>query len=228
MEGWLGFSLAIGGALFFSWLLLVLLFTPAVDYHVRRTIDVSSPDFLHLIQTTCNSPLYHSNQLTVFRNGNEFYPAMMDAIRAATQSVSLECYIFEDGHYGRLFVDLLCERAAAGATVMVVVDAIGAGTWKAAALGRVRDAGGRVAYYQSIKWYSLHRLNNRTHREILVVDGRVAFVGGAGIADRWGMATGSTPQWRDTMVRVEGPMVAGIQSVFAENWLECCGEILSG
>ena len=114
---------------------------------------------------------------------------MIDAIRSATRSVNLECYIFEDGAIGKLFVDALCERLRAGVVVTVVLDAIGSSGWSADALATLRDAGGRIEYYRSIKWYSLHRLNNRTHREILVVDGRLAFVGGAGVADRWGYAT---------------------------------------
>jgi cardiolipin synthase len=151
----------------------------------------------------------------------------MEAIDAAERSIDLECYIFEDGHYGRQFVQRLCERARTGVVVTVVLDAIGTSGWRAAVLSELSKAGGRIEYYRAIRWYSLHRLNNRTHRELLVVDGRVAFVGGAGIADRWGMPT-TEPQWRDTTVRLEGPIVAGIQAVFAENWLECCGEILTG
>jgi cardiolipin synthase len=79
-----------------------------------------------------------------------------------------------------------------------------------------------------LSWYRLHRINNRTHRELLVVDGRVGFTGGAGVADWWAKPEGGRPTWRDTMVRFEGPIVAALQGVFAENWLECCGEILTG
>jgi cardiolipin synthase len=97
-----------------------------------------------------------------------------------------------------------------------------------APLRRLREAGCQVNFYQSISWYRLHRLNNRTHRELLVVDGRVAFTGGAGVADWWLRPDGETPSWRDTVARMEGPIVAALQGVFAENWLECCGEILTG
>jgi cardiolipin synthase len=227
MPPWLGLTLTGAGGLFLAWLILVMLFTPAVEYRVRKRIDVSSPACLHLVQLISQSVLYRGNDIRIYRNGDRFYPAMLDAIRAATRSVDLECYIFEQGEWGDAFVDALCERAGAGVIVTITLDAIGAGGLHGARLDALRRAGGRVEYYQSLKWYSLHRLNNRTHRELLIVDGRVAFVGGAGIADRWAMDT-STPQWRDTMARVEGPLVAGIQAVFAENWLECCGEILTG
>lgn len=110
---------------------------------------------------------------------------------------------------------------------MVTLDALGTTGLHPAKLDELRNAGGEVHYYEPVKWYSLQRINNRTHREILVVDGDVAFVGGAGIADRWATQT-STPKWRDTMVRVQGPMVTGVQGVFAANWLETGGEILAG
>jgi cardiolipin synthase len=92
---------------------------------------------------------------------------------------------------------------------------------------RLRAAGCRINFYQSMTWYRLHRMNNRTHRELLIIDGRVAFTGGAGVADWWYKPHRGTPAWRDTMVRVEGPIVAALQGVFAENWLECCGEMLT-
>jgi cardiolipin synthase A/B len=228
MPGWLPFVLALAGSFFIAWSLLVALFTPAVGYHVRKRIDVNAPEFLHFLHSTCQSEVYQHNRIAIYRNGDCFYPAMLDAIRAAKRSISVECYIFEGGEWGRRFVDLLCERARVGVVVTIVVDAIGTSGWSSASFDELRRAGGRIERYQSFKWYSsLHRLNNRTHREILVVDGRVAFVGGAGIADRWAMRT-SEPQWRDMMARIEGPIVAGIQAVFAENWLECCGEILVG
>src|SRR5205814_2440459 len=91
----------------------------------------------------------------------------------------------------------------------------------------LRAAGARVAAYQRFTWYRLARLNNRTHRELLVVDGAVAFIGGAGIADWWARPMHGKPVWRDMMVRVEGPVVSDIAGIVAENWMECCGEILT-
>src|SRR6266550_4572848 len=100
MPAWLGVTLTVAGSLFLIWFFLVLLFTPAVAYHVRKQVDVSSAEFLRLVQSTCQTELYDGNQITIFRNGDRFYPAMIDAIRAATRSVDLECYIFEDGTFG--------------------------------------------------------------------------------------------------------------------------------
>jgi cardiolipin synthase len=217
------------GALFLTWFVLVLLFTPALNYRVRTPVPVSSPDFLHLIESACQGAIHDGNRVEVFTNGACFYPAMLDAVRSAERSVNLECYIFSSGEVGDEFVRALAERAQAGVVVTLVLDAIGSSELSVAAINTLKDAGVRLEWYQPITWYRLARLNNRTHREILVVDGRVAFVGGAGIADWWMKATSAdAPAWRDTMVRLEGPIVSALQGVFVENWLECCGEILSG
>jgi cardiolipin synthase len=152
---------------------------------------------------------------------------MRDAIRSAQASVNLEAYIFQPGEAADMLVDAMVERAQAGVEVRVVVDSIGSSRLRGPTLRRLLDAGCKVNFYQPMTWYRLHRLNNRTHRELLVVDGCLAFTGGAGVADWWLKPHGGKPSWRDTMARVEGPIVAALQGVFAENWLECCGEILT-
>jgi cardiolipin synthase len=227
MPAWAVVTLTVAGFLFVSWFFLVLLFTPAVHYRVRQAVDLKSAEFLHLAQATCQTVVHRGNHVTIFRNGDQFYPAMLEAVRSATTSINLECYIFASGTQATLFIEALSARARAGVLVSVVVDAVGTPGWKAANFDALREAGGRVEYYQSLHWYSLHRLNNRTHRELLIVDGSVGFIGGAGIADQWAQPQ-SGLQWRDSMARVEGPVVATLQGVFAENWLECCGEILTG
>jgi cardiolipin synthase len=213
---------------FIAWLVLVVLFTPRIDYHVTSPLRPDSDAFLHVVQSTCQAAVYRDNRVDVFTNGAQFYPAMRDAIRAAESSVNLEAYIFRPGEATSMLIDALVERAAAGVEARLVLDSIGSAAIGGASLQRLRDAGCRVYFYQPIAWYRLHRLNNRTHRELLVVDGRVAFTGGAGVADWWIRPQGRMPAWRDTMARIEGPIVAALQGVFAENWLECCGEILTG
>ncbi len=222
------FYLAVAGAIFIAWFILVALFTPGIDYHLRRRLSIESPDFLHTLQTTCQTSLYEHNRISLYATGARFYPAMIDAIRSAARSVNIESYILHPGKIANQFVDALSERAHAGVIVTVVLDAIGSAMSYGKPVQRLRDAGCRVAWYQGLTWYRLARLNNRTHRELLIVDGRVAFVGGAGVADFWAMPTGIGPAWRDTMVRADGPVVAALQGAFVENWLECCGEILVG
>jgi cardiolipin synthase A/B len=152
---------------------------------------------------------------------------MRDAILAAEMSVNIEAYIFQPGEAADMLVDAMIARARAGVEVRVVLDAIGSSKLRNSAARKLAAHGCRVAFYQPVTWYRLHRLNNRTHRELLVVDGRVAFTGGAGVADWWYKPVHG-PTWRDTMARLEGPITAALQGTFAENWLEACGEILTG
>jgi cardiolipin synthase len=157
---------------------------------------------------------------------------MLEAITGATRSINMEVYIFQPGKIANQFVAELSAKARSGVRVTIVVDAIGSFSLWGRPVRRLRKAGCRIESYQRLRWYSLARLNNRTHRELLVVDGKVAFVGGAGIADWWVYPSFKRMRWhkpwRDTMARVEGPVVAALQGVLAENWLECCGEIFTG
>jgi cardiolipin synthase len=217
----------IVGFAFITWFVLVLLFTPRIDYHVTTPLRPDSDDFRHVIQSTCQAAIHFHNRVEILTNGAQFYPAMRDAIRAAQSSVNLEAYIFQPGQAAEMVIDAIVERAQDGVEVRIVLDSIGSSGMRGATLRRLTDAGCKINFYQPLRWYRLHRLNNRTHRELLVVDGAIAFTGGAGIADWWLHADGGAPSWRDTMAKIEGPIVAALQGVFAENWLECCGEILT-
>ena len=219
--------LTIIGGVFLAWFVLALLFMPHVPYHIEAPIDASGDHFVHVLESTCQAHMEHGNRVEILTNGDHFYPAMLDAIRQARETITMECYIFKKGRIGDQFIEALCERAHAGVRVTLVMDAIGSfGARKSAK--PLQAAGCRVATYQQFTWYRLGRLNNRTHRELLVVDGIIAFAGGAGVADWWGMPLHGKPMWRDMMARIEGPLVSRIQGVLAENWLECCGEIMTG
>lgn len=220
--------LSTAGALFLVWLVLVFLFAPGINYHLARRTSVHADNFLYTLQSTCQAALHHGNRVTIFTNGPEFYPAMLEAIRLAKSSINLECYILQPGRIADQFIEALSDRARLGVNVTIVVDALGSFNLWGRPLNRLRQAGCRVESYQRMEWFRLARLNNRTHRELLIVDGRMAFVGGAGIADWWACGTNGTRPWRDTMARIEGPIVAALQGVAAENWLECCGEIITG
>src|SRR5688572_12799511 len=212
---------------FVLWFALVLLFTPRIDYHVTTPLRPDSDDFLRVVHSACQASGHPYNRVQVLTNGAQFYPDMRDAILAAQASVNLEAYIMQPGSAADMLIDAMVERARAGVEVRVVLDAIGSARMGGVAARRLRDAGCQLNFYQPIRWYRLHRLNNRTHRELLVVDGAVAFTGGAGIADWWLLPQKHAGAWRDTMVRIDGPVVASLEGVFAENWLECCGEILT-
>ena len=217
----------IGGA-FIAWLILAVLFTPHVPYHIETDVDACSDHFIHVLESTCSTHLEPDNRVDILTNGETFYPAMLDAIRAARETINMECYIFKTGEIGDVFIASLRERAQAGVRVTIVMDAIGSfGAFRKSSRP-LEAAGCRVAAYQRFTWYRLSRLNNRTHRELLVVDGTVAFVGGAGVADWWWKTYRNKPMWRDMMARIEGPVVSDIQGIVAENWMECRGEILTG
>ncbi|MGB2716288.1 MAG: phospholipase D-like domain-containing protein [Vicinamibacterales bacterium] len=220
--------LSVAGGIFLAWLILVFLFTPGINYHLSRRTSVHADEFLYTIQSTCQAALHHGNKVEILTNGREFYPAMLEAIRSATRSVNMECYIFQPGRVADQFIEALSDRARKGVNVTIVVDAIGSFSLRGRPVRRLRKAGCRIESYQRLHWYRWARINNRTHRELIVIDGRVAFAGGAGIADWWMYPHGRQRPWRDTMARIEGPIVAALQGVAAENWLECCGEILTG
>jgi cardiolipin synthase len=222
------FWLALPGAIILLWIVLVILFTPGINYRLSRRTSVHDPGFLYTIQSTCQAALHQGNRVEIFTNGPQFYPAMLEAIRGATHSINMELYIFQPGVIADQFIAALSERARDGVNVTIVVDAVGSLSLRGRPVRRLRKAGCRIESYQRLRWHALARLNNRTHRELLIVDGRIAFAGGAGIADWWARPRRKQRPWRDTMARIEGPVVAALQGVAAENWLECCGEILTG
>jgi cardiolipin synthase len=220
--------LSIPIAVFLVWFILVVLFTPGINYYLSHKTSVHDPGFLYTIQSTCQATLHHGNRAAILTNGSQFYPAMLEAIRGATRSVNMELYIFQPGTIADQFIAALSDRARHGVNVTIVVDAVGSFSLRGRPVRRLRKAGCRIESYQRLRWHSLARLNNRTHRELLIVDGRIAFAGGAGIADWWAIGRKRARPWRDTMVRIEGPVVAALQGVTAENWLECRGEVLTG
>ena len=210
-----------------TWLLVVALFTPRIDYRVSTPLRPDSEQFLHVVQATCQAAVHFGNRVDILTNGAQFYPAMRDAILRAQGSVNLEAYIMQPGEAADMLIDAMVDRAHAGVNVRVVTDSIGSAQLSGTTTRRLKEAGCQIYFYQPITWYRLYRLNNRMHRELLVIDGRVAFTGGAGVADWWYKPQRGEPAWRDTMTRIEGPVVAALQGVFAENWLECGGEILT-
>lgn len=213
-----------------SFLLFLALFEPGLDYKIDTQPDapLDSEDFRRMLEALTDARLNERTQIEVFTNGENYYEAELKAIREARQTVNLEAYIFQRGQVADQFVAALTERVRAGVKVNLVLDAIGSfSTWDSY-FKDFRAAGGRVAWYNGFHWYTLPRLNNRTHRELIVIDGRIGFIGGAGVADHWRYQHKGNPRWRDTMFRVEGEAVSSLQATFAENWLEASGEILAG
>ncbi|MBA2734940.1 MAG: cardiolipin synthase B, partial [Acidobacteria bacterium] len=222
--------IAIIAIIVLAFLLFLALFEPGLAYKISTpsTEPLESDDFLCVLEAITDSKIHRHGTVEVLTNGEVFYEAELEAIRNARESVNIEAYIFQKGELTQRFIKALTERAREGVKVRMVLDSIGCfATWESY-FTELRAAGGRVCWYHPLRWPTLARFNNRTHREIIVVDGRVGFVGGAGFADHWYKAQGKKPRWRDTMFRVEGDAVTSIQAGFIENWLEASGEILTG
>jgi cardiolipin synthase len=168
------------------------------------------------------------NAVTDYQNGAQIFPAMLAAIRAAQHSVNLETYIYWSGDISREFIAALTERANAGIKVRVLADWAGSTRMKRSAVDALRAGGVQFEYFHPLTWYSLDRVNNRTHRKLLIVDGRVAFNGGVGIADAWNGNADDPEHWRDMQFRVEGPAAQQMQAIFEDNWLSTTGEALLG
>lgn len=190
-----------------------------------ESIDLGHPHSRLVIASLADAITTAGNRLEVLTNGDRFYPAELEALRGAQSSIHIEVYIFWGGRVADEFVDVLVERARAGVRVRFLVDGFGSaglGIWRGR-LNRLRRAGCQVGFYHPFTPKLFDKINIRTHREIMVVDGRVGFVGGAGIADHWMYPTRGE-SWRDMMIRIEGPAVTAVQGIFAENWLETEGE----
>jgi len=197
-------------------------------YGLDHEFAVDSPEFVHTIAGATGSPFLNGNTLQLLNNGDAFYPPMLAAIKGAATSVTIEAYIYWAGDIGRLFAEALAERAKSGCPVKILLDAIGSSTIGPDILDLLESGGCQVAWYNPIRWYTLGRFNNRTHRKSLIVDGRVAFTGGAGIADHWQGNASGPDEWRDMQIRLEGPAVFPLQTGFAHNWQQTTGELLSG
>ncbi len=219
--------LAIGWQAF---LLLMALFEPALRYKIARfeAPPIDSEDFLRTLEALTDAQVNHGTTVQVLTNGENFYEAELDCIRQARRSINLEAYIFQRGEVAGRFLAALTERATAGVKVNLLMDGLGSFSTTKHDCHQVLHSGGKLQFYHPFSWRSLARFNNRTHRELLVVDGTVGFIGGAGIADHWLLARKHLPRWRDTVMHVEGDVVCNLQATFAENWLETAGEVLFG
>jgi cardiolipin synthase len=202
--------------------------TAAKGYQLQDPPTPGTADFARLVEALTVAPLRQGNRVTVLRNGREIFPAMLEAIQHAKETVNFATYVYWTGSIAPQFAEALAERAAAGVEVNVLLDAVGAAKMDHGLADQLAQAGATVAWFRPPKWYTLHKLNNRTHRKILVVDGNVGFTGGVGIAEEWTGNCEDPEHWRDTHVRVEGPVVRDLLSGFVDNWAEATGCILSG
>jgi cardiolipin synthase len=197
-------------------------------YELRGDVRVGDPSFLYAAEALTAAPVSTGNTARLLINGDQIFPAYLGAIRGATETVNLLTYAYWRGDIAVEVADALCERTQAGVECNVLVDAVGAARMEKELVRRMEDAGVTVSRFRPPKPYALRRVTNRTHRKLLIVDGRLGFTGGVGIAEEWTGNAEDPDHWRDTHVEVEGPVVRGLQGAFAENWLEATGRVLAG
>jgi cardiolipin synthase A/B len=199
-----------------------------IEHPIPRLYGAEDAQFARTMGALLGPGILEGNRLEVLLNGDQIFPAMLHAIRNGKKTITFETYIYWSGSIGAEFANALAERARAGVKVHVLLDWVGSGKMDASLLAQMKDAGIQVLKYHKPQWYQLSRLNNRTHRKLLVVDGQVGFTGGVGIADQWTGHAQDPEHWRDSHYRVQGPVVAQMQAVFMDNWIKVSGDVLHG
>lgn len=199
-----------------------------LDRKIEHRYAVGDPQFRREMGVMLGPSITSGNQVTDLENGEQIFPAMLDAIRGAKQTITFETYIYWSGKVGQQFAEALSERARAGVAVRVTIDWVGSISMDGDQLQQMKDAGVHVERYRPLHWYTITRMNNRTHRKLLVVDGKVGFTGGVGIGDPWQGHAQDPEHWRDVHFRIEGPVVAQIQATFNDNWIKTTGQVLNG
>ena len=211
---WLAFNLASG--------------EKQIERQIERLYATEDPQFHRALGALLGPSIVEGNKVDVLLNGDAIFASMLKAIGQAQRSITFETYIYWSETIGREFADALIARARAGVRVHVLLDWVGSAKMEQRYLDEMKRAGVEVERYHKPNWAGLFRMNNRTHRKVLVVDGEIGFTGGVGIADKWRGDAQDSEHWRDTHFRVEGPVVAQMQSVFMDNWIKATGRVLHG
>ena len=199
-----------------------------IEQQLPKLYESDDAEFRRALSSLLGPPIVGGNKVDTLLNGDQIFPAMLAAIRSATTTITFETYIYWSGAIGHEFVDALAERAAAGVHVHVLLDWVGSVKMEDSLLHAMERAGVEVRRFHEPHWSNWDKLNNRTHRKLLIIDGRVGFTGGVGIADQWRGQARNPDEWRDSHFRVEGPVVAQMQAVFLDNWMRATGKVLHG
>lgn len=197
-------------------------------YTIDDPPEVGGEGFLRAAESLTQAPVTRGNAIELLINGDRIFPCFLETIRSAEETVNLLSYVYWRGDIAEEVAEAVCERARAGVECRVLLDAVGAMKMEGPVIRRMEECGVTVRRFRPPKPYALRRANNRTHRKVLVVDGRVGLTGGVGIAEEWTGDAHDPDHWRDTHVRVRGPVVRGLTGAFAENWLEATGEVIAG
>ena len=202
-----------------------------VYYQIKSQFDVSDPQFAQTMGNLLGPSLISGNTIKTLVNGDETFGDMLGAIHSATKTIDFETYVYWSGTIGREFADAFCERAKAGVQVHVLIDWFGSEQIDPNYIKQMRSCGCEVHEYHAfhpLDPASWGQIDHRTHRKILVVDGRIGFTGGVGIADEWRGNADAPDHWRDSHYHIEGPVVSQLQGVFMDNWMQSTGRVLQG
>lgn len=199
-----------------------------VSRELPRLYSAHEPQFRRAMGTLLGPPLIGGNRAQELLNGDQIFPAMLSAIRSAKHTITFETYIYWSGDIGRAFADALAERSKAGVKVHVLLDWVGSAKIDDEFLDEMLASGVEIRKFHKPSWYNLARMNNRTHRKLLVIDGKTGFTGGVGIAPKWTGNGQDADHWRDSHYQIDGPVVAQMQAVFMENWLKVTGQVMHG
>lgn len=196
-----------------------------ITQRIQKRYPVADPQFERTMGQLLGPPVEDGNSVHPLHNGVQIFPAMLEAISRAQRTITFETFVYWSGAIARRFADLLSKKAREGVKVHVLIDGVGCNCVSGDAVRQMIDAGVEVEIYH-IRNFA--RINNRTHRKLLIIDGTVGFIGGVGIADQWDGDARTPEEWRDTHYRVEGPVVAQMQAAFLDNWMKTRAYVLHG
>ena len=192
-------------------------------------LSIDDPAFQSSVEAFSGAPIIGNNRVDILLNGEQTFPALLEAVRSAKHTLTFEAFIFHEGKMADQLVDAFIERCKAGVKVSIVLDAHGSKGLPDRYLMALRNAGCSVVPdFRPRRAWNLEETNKRNHRRVMVVDGRVGFTGGYGIDDTWNGDGRTAGHWRETNVRLEGPVVHQLQAAFLEHWRESTGSILGG
>ena len=199
-----------------------------IERKVPHRYAVADAQFRRDMGSLLGPAIVSGNEVKVLNNGDEIFPAMLQAVASATKTICFETYIYWSGDIGEQFAEALAERARAGVQVFITLDWMGSLKMEEALIDKLSASGAKIKRYRPLRWYSLDRINNRTHRKLLIVDGELAFTGGVGVADQWRGNAQDADHWRDVHFAMRGPVVLQVQAAFSDNWIKTTGQVLTG
>ena len=197
-----------------------------IQRKLARQYSVDDPQFARSLSALLGPPFTYGNEVKVLSNGDEIFPPMLEAIHNAKQTITFETYIYWSESIGQEFTDALSEQASSGVKVHLLLDWLGSVKMDQKNLDKMVKAGVQIQRYHKPHWSHLTRLNNRTHRKLLIIDGKLGFTGGVGIADQWRGNAQNPDEWRDSHFQLTGPVIGQMQAVFMDNWIKAEGKVL--